>query len=245
MIDGRRRRRREAAELPRGAERHRTPVRPLTELLEGIDAPDAYEIQLINIRRRTTAKGARVTGHKVGLFSPVTQAMMGVDQPDHGHLLDTMELRPDAPVRAAAYCAPRIEPEVGFVLGAGSEGGRGRRPGGEHADAEGEVAFAADAGVGRPGPAQGALGGVHERSGPAQPALAVPVRGDELPESGGGRQPAQALQPVHDREPVRGPAGHRPGAGDVRVKRNGPGPLARGRVRWVCDEVSVPATSTR
>ncbi|MFE2249745.1 2-keto-4-pentenoate hydratase [Streptomyces lavendulae] len=115
MLDDRLRR--EAAALLRAAERERVPVRPLTELFAGIDAEDAYGIQLINIER-SLADGARVTGHKVGLSSPVMQAMMGVDEPDYGHLLDTMELRPDAPVPAAAYCAPRIEVEVGFVLGA-------------------------------------------------------------------------------------------------------------------------------
>ncbi|MFD8024216.1 2-keto-4-pentenoate hydratase [Streptomyces lavendulae] len=115
MLDDRLRR--EAAALLRAAERERVPVRPLTELFTGIDAEDAYGIQLINIER-SLADGARVTGHKVGLSSPVMQAMMGVDEPDYGHLLDTMELRPDVPVPAAAYCAPRIEVEVGFVLGA-------------------------------------------------------------------------------------------------------------------------------
>ncbi|MFJ9341270.1 2-keto-4-pentenoate hydratase [Streptomyces sp. NPDC101733] len=110
--------RREAAELLRAAEALRAPVRPLTELFEGIDAQDAYEIQLYNVRRRVEEDGARVTGHKVGLSSPVMQAMMGVDEPDYGHLLDSMELRPGTPVRAAAYCAPRVEVEVGFVLGA-------------------------------------------------------------------------------------------------------------------------------
>ncbi|GLW01360.1 2-keto-4-pentenoate hydratase [Streptomyces lavendulae] len=115
MLDDRLRR--EAAALLRAAERESVPVRPLTELFAGIDAEDAYGIQLINIER-SLADGARVTGHKVGLSSPVMQAMMGVDEPDYGHLLDTMELRPDTPVPAAAYCAPRIEVEVGFVLGA-------------------------------------------------------------------------------------------------------------------------------
>ncbi|MGO4462771.1 2-keto-4-pentenoate hydratase [Streptomyces sp. M-16] len=114
MLDDRLRR--EAAALLRAAERERVPVRPLTELFAGIDAEDAYGIQLINIER-SLAGGARVTGHKVGLSSPVMQAMMGVDEPDYGHLLDTMELRPDTPVPVAAYCAPRIEVEVGFVLG--------------------------------------------------------------------------------------------------------------------------------
>ncbi|MFD9480511.1 MULTISPECIES: hypothetical protein [Streptomyces] len=40
------------------------------------------------------------------------QAMMGVDEPDYGHLLDTVELREDTPVPVAAYCAPRIEAEA-------------------------------------------------------------------------------------------------------------------------------------
>ncbi|MGY4392538.1 2-keto-4-pentenoate hydratase [Streptomyces sp. TE12347] len=111
------RHRREAAEILYAAERRRAPVRPLTERYGGIDARDAYEIQLLGIRRRR-AEGAVVTGHKVGLSSPVMQAMMGVDEPDYGHLLDGMELREDTPVPVAAYCAPRIEVEIGFVLGA-------------------------------------------------------------------------------------------------------------------------------
>ncbi|WP_407839656.1 2-keto-4-pentenoate hydratase [Streptomyces sp. DSM 116496] len=109
--------RREAAARLRGAELRRAPVPPLTELYEGIGTEDAYEIQLLNIRHRLAA-GDRVTGHKVGLSSPVMQAMMGVDEPDYGHLLHSMELYEDTPVPAAAYCAPRVEVEVGFVLGA-------------------------------------------------------------------------------------------------------------------------------
>ncbi|MFI5981088.1 2-keto-4-pentenoate hydratase [Streptomyces sp. NPDC051555] len=110
--------RREAAGLLRTAELRREPVRPLSETYPGIGTGDAYEIQLHNIGRRTARDGARVTGHKVGLSSPVMQAMMGVDEPDYGHLLDVMELRSDVPVPLAAYCAPRVEVEVGFVLGA-------------------------------------------------------------------------------------------------------------------------------
>lgn len=111
------RHRQEAAETLRAAQARRSPAPPLTETFDGIDTQDAYEIQLINIRHRLR-HGARVTGHKVGLSSPVMQAMMGVDEPDYGHLLDAMELREDTPVPAAAYCAPRVEVEVGFVLGA-------------------------------------------------------------------------------------------------------------------------------
>ena len=80
-----------AAELLWAAERDLAPIDPLTETFPGIDVVDAYEIQLINIRRKIAA-GARVRGHKVGLSSPVMQQMMGVDEPDYGHLLDSMVL---------------------------------------------------------------------------------------------------------------------------------------------------------
>ncbi|MGW8887425.1 2-keto-4-pentenoate hydratase [Streptomyces sp. NPDC055749] len=105
-----------AAELLRSAELGRTPVAPLVESYPGIGTEDAYEIQLLGIRRRLDA-GAMVNGHKVGLSSPVMQQMMGVDEPDYGHLLDDMQLYEDRPVPVARYCAPRIEVEVGFVLG--------------------------------------------------------------------------------------------------------------------------------
>ncbi|WP_328323339.1 MULTISPECIES: 2-keto-4-pentenoate hydratase [unclassified Streptomyces] len=105
-----------AADALGAAERDRRPIAPLTELFPGIGTEDAYEIQLLGIGRRV-AGGAAVHGHKVGLSSPVMQRMMGVDEPDYGHLLDDMRLSDDRPVPADRYCAPRIEVEVGFVLG--------------------------------------------------------------------------------------------------------------------------------
>lgn len=110
-----------AAELLWAAERDLAPVDPLTETFPGIDAVDAYEIQLINIRRKIAA-GARVRGHKVGLSSPVMQQMMGVDEPDYGHLLDSMVLSGEAPIPAGKYCYPRIEVEIGYVLGSALPG---------------------------------------------------------------------------------------------------------------------------
>ena len=44
-----------AAELLWAAERDLAPVDPLTETFPGIDVTDAYEIQLINIRRKIAA----------------------------------------------------------------------------------------------------------------------------------------------------------------------------------------------
>ncbi|HEU4363464.1 MAG TPA: 2-keto-4-pentenoate hydratase [Mycobacterium sp.] len=103
-----------AADLAQ-AERSRVPIAPLTDAHPDIDVVDAYEIQLINIRQRV-AEGARVVGHKVGLSSAAMQQMMGVDEPDYGHLLDEMQLFENIPVAAADYLYPRVEVEVGFIL---------------------------------------------------------------------------------------------------------------------------------
>jgi 2-keto-4-pentenoate hydratase len=103
-----------AAELA-DAERSRVPMAPLTSIHSDIDVVDAYEIQLINIRQRV-AEGARVVGHKVGLSSEAMQKMMGVDEPDYGHLLADMEVYEDKPVPAGRFLYPRVEVEVGFIL---------------------------------------------------------------------------------------------------------------------------------
>ena len=97
------------------AERSRVPIAPLTDGHPDIDVVDAYEIQLINIRRRV-AEGARVIGHKVGLSSEAMQKMMGVDEPDYGHLLADMQVYEDRPVAAGRFLYPRVEVEVGFIL---------------------------------------------------------------------------------------------------------------------------------
>jgi 2-keto-4-pentenoate hydratase len=105
-----------AADLAQ-AERSREPIAPLTSAHPDIDVVDAYEIQLINIRQRI-AEGARILGHKVGLSSRAMQQMMGVDEPDYGHLLDEMQVFEDTPVQAGRYLYPRVEVEVGFILSA-------------------------------------------------------------------------------------------------------------------------------
>jgi 2-keto-4-pentenoate hydratase len=106
----------EAADALAVAELERSPIPPLRETWPDLDVVDAYEIQLLNIRRRLEA-GSSVNGHKVGLSSKAMQEMMGVDEPDYGHLLSDMEVFSDRPVPAGKYCYPRVEVEVGFVLG--------------------------------------------------------------------------------------------------------------------------------
>ena len=71
------------------AEADVAPIAPLTADHPDLTPDDAFEIQLVNIRRKLEA-GAVVTGHKVGLASKAMQEMMGVDEPDYGHLIDTI-----------------------------------------------------------------------------------------------------------------------------------------------------------
>jgi 2-keto-4-pentenoate hydratase len=107
-----------AAAALRQAESSTRPIPPLIEDYPDIDVVDAYEIQLANIRRRLADTGGMVLGHKVGLSSKAMQEMMGVDEPDYGHLLADMLQFEDTPVVASRYLQPRVEVEVGFVLGA-------------------------------------------------------------------------------------------------------------------------------
>jgi len=113
--------RREVAATLAAAEADRVPVAPLRETWPELDVVDAYEIQLLNIRRRLAA-GATIHGHKVGLSSEAMQQMMGVGEPDYGHLLSDMALPKNVggsvvPVSVGRYCMPRVEVEVAFVLG--------------------------------------------------------------------------------------------------------------------------------
>jgi 2-keto-4-pentenoate hydratase len=97
------------------AERCRSAIPPLSQTWPAIDVVDAYEIQLLQIGDKLAA-GRTVRGHKVGLSARAMQQMMGVDEPDYGHLLDDMFVYEGSAIPAADFCYPRVEVEVAFVL---------------------------------------------------------------------------------------------------------------------------------
>jgi 2-keto-4-pentenoate hydratase len=103
------------ADALHGAQRDRRPIAPVTEVWSGLDVDDAYAIQRINVERRL-AEGRVIRGHKIGLTARAMQEMLGVSEPDYGHLVDDMFVADGGAVPAERYCSPRIEPEVGFVL---------------------------------------------------------------------------------------------------------------------------------
>lgn len=93
----------------------RQPVEPLTSREPGITLDDAYQIQLRMIQRRLDA-GETVVGKKIGVTSQVVMDMLGVNQPDFGHLLSGMVFNEGEPVDTGRLIATRAEAEVAFIL---------------------------------------------------------------------------------------------------------------------------------
>jgi 2-keto-4-pentenoate hydratase len=104
------------------AEHTLEPITPLTEQYPEMDIADAYAVQLEGIRERTEAHGGQIVGWKVGLTSKAMQQMLGVDQPDFGHLLDNMRMDEGTDIDCAEMIWPRVEPEIAFQLKADLKG---------------------------------------------------------------------------------------------------------------------------
>jgi 2-oxo-3-hexenedioate decarboxylase/2-keto-4-pentenoate hydratase len=105
----------EAADHLDAAQADRTPIGQLTERYPGMNLALAYAIQQVNLRRRLNS-GASLVGHKIGLTSKPMQTLLGVDEPDFGYILDDMVVPNKSAVPRARFCAPRVEPEVAFLL---------------------------------------------------------------------------------------------------------------------------------
>ncbi|MCG6874528.1 MAG: 2-oxo-hepta-3-ene-1,7-dioate hydratase [Betaproteobacteria bacterium] len=108
--------REKAAGLLLTAEKERKPVVQLSKTWPDITIEDAYAIQQI-VTDTKVAAGAKVRGHKVGLTSKAMQLSSQIDEPDYGHLLDNMFYDDGVKLPHDSFCVPRVEMELGFVLG--------------------------------------------------------------------------------------------------------------------------------
>jgi 2-keto-4-pentenoate hydratase len=99
------------------AELRREPLAPLSATRPELTVQDAYAIQAVDAASLAATHGG-VAGHKIGLTSRAMQEMLGVDEPDYGHLYGDRVHRTGTTIDASALIAPRIEPEIAFVLGA-------------------------------------------------------------------------------------------------------------------------------
>ncbi|MGI9862766.1 fumarylacetoacetate hydrolase family protein [Moorella naiadis] len=103
-----------AAELL-AAEASCRPIEPLTTTYPDLTVEDAYRIQLAGIELKK-ARGSKVIGKKIGLTSKAMQQLLGVNEPDYGHLLDNMLLLEGEPCRREELLLPRVEGELAFIL---------------------------------------------------------------------------------------------------------------------------------
>lgn len=93
------------------------PCAPVRDLIGSADLVAAYSVQrrVDEIRRQA---GAVVVGRKIGLTSVAVQQQLGVDQPDLGVLYADMDFAAGGEIPMDRLIQPKVEAEVGFVLGA-------------------------------------------------------------------------------------------------------------------------------
>ena len=90
-------------------------IPPITDSVPKITVEEAYQIQLKLMAKRI-AEGESVVGKKIGITAKVVMKMLGVDQPDFGHLMSGMEFQESQSVPFNKFCQPKGEGEIAFLL---------------------------------------------------------------------------------------------------------------------------------
>ena len=88
---------------------------PLTTEDPELTVEEAYAIQLENIELKVE-QGQTIVGKKIGLTSKAMQDLLGVNEPDYGHLLDGMVVENGSAVPKGKVLQPKVEGEIAFVL---------------------------------------------------------------------------------------------------------------------------------
>ena len=90
-------------------------IPPITELVPSITVEEAYQVQLRTVTKRLT-DGESIVGKKIGITAKVVMNMLGVDQPDFGHLTSGMEFKDSQKLPFKNFCQPKGEGEIAFLL---------------------------------------------------------------------------------------------------------------------------------
>jgi 2-oxo-hept-3-ene-1,7-dioate hydratase len=98
------------------AERGRQRMRPPSVQHDGFSIEDAYAVQRRWVEIKVGA-GNAVKGHKIGLTSRAMQRQANIDEPDYGALLADMFYENGAEIPFSRFIQPRLECELGFVIG--------------------------------------------------------------------------------------------------------------------------------
>lgn len=91
-------------------------ISPITETYPSITIEDSYQIQkeLINLHK---SYGRKVVGHKIGLTSEGIQKQFNVYEPDFGVVFSEFVYETGSEIDSKEMIYPRIEAEIGFILG--------------------------------------------------------------------------------------------------------------------------------
>lgn len=97
--------------------RAREPFTPFTGDRQITDIADAYAVQARLVARWCKEQGCDIVGYKIGLTSPRMQALLGIDSPIGGAILQGRLLRSGARVSRADFGRLGIECEIAVRLG--------------------------------------------------------------------------------------------------------------------------------
>jgi 2-oxo-hept-3-ene-1,7-dioate hydratase len=98
------------------AEKQRERMRPPSVVYPGFTTEDAYAVQRKWVELKV-AEGNRIKGHKIGLTSRAMQRQANITEPDYGALLEDMFYQDGAQLPMRRFIQPRLECELGFVIG--------------------------------------------------------------------------------------------------------------------------------
>src|ERR1700761_7762720 len=98
------------------AEKERQRIRPPSVQYDGFTVDDAYAVQRRWVELKVE-RGNPIKGRKIGLTSRAMQRQANITEPDYGALLADMFYATGAEIPMSRFLQPRLECELGFVLG--------------------------------------------------------------------------------------------------------------------------------
>lgn len=93
-----------------------TPIPAFTEARPELGLMDGYAIQE-HLVALLLENGEEISGYKLGLTSKAMQELVGVDRPDFGPVFASTVFNDGAITDVTTFIAPRMEAEIGIILG--------------------------------------------------------------------------------------------------------------------------------
>lgn len=97
------------------AEKNCSPMGALTDRFSDITIEDAYKIQMAVVDLKLK-DGEKIIGKKIGLTNKAIREQIGVHEPDYGIITSSGFVGDGGELDSTTLIAPRIEPEIAFVL---------------------------------------------------------------------------------------------------------------------------------